>query len=204
MKNNLKSFLTPTLLGGAWGVFIYLVGSLILVQLPLTSFLFYPILFGGITGVIASTLESKIPLTKALVVGLISGFIYQILSPIFPFLSSVLVGASLGGGLVAEKGDLKDVFNRLLSILKGIFLFPVFIYVGGLLASLTSSIFSSHFLLWFFWGGWVSLGVCLIYMPLLKVSETEEDFETLSQVSEFKSEAQEILRDLNQLESKYK
>ncbi len=204
MRDNFKSLLTPTLLGGVWGIFTYLLGSLILIQLPLTSFLFYPILFGGVTVVAAITLASRIPFTRALIIGLVSGFIYQILSPIFPLLSSVLVGASLGGGLVTDERELKDVFKRLLTILKGILLFPVFIYMGGLLASLMSSIFGSYFLVWFFWGGWLSLGICLIYMPLLKVAKTGEEFEAFSEAGEFKLEAQEILRELNQLESGHK
>src|SRR3989304_5860181 len=136
MKNKFKSLLTPILLGGAWGVFTYLLGSFISSRLSFTSFLFYPILFGGVAGIIACTFESRIPFARAITVGLISGFIYNILSPIFPFITSVIVGAILGGGLASDEGRLKDVFSRLIYILKGVFIFPFFIYVGGLLAGL--------------------------------------------------------------------
>lgn len=200
MKNKFKSLLIPILLGGAWGVFTYLVGSLVLSGFSLASFLFYPILFGGVAGIIACTFESRIPFARAITVGLISGLIYHILSPISPFLTSVFVGASFGGSLATDVGKLKGVFRRLISILKGVFIFPFFIYVGGLLAGLTSSIFGSNFIIWFFWGGWLSLGICIINMPLLKEGDTREGFQTLSEVDEFKSEAQQILRDLNQLE----
>ncbi|MGH7908578.1 MAG: hypothetical protein ACRENW_01865 [Thermodesulfobacteriota bacterium] len=204
MKNKFKSLLIPIFLGGAWGVFTYLIGSLISSGFSLASFLFYPILFGGVTVIIACTFGSKIPFVRAITVGLISGLIYHILSPISPFLTSVLVGAGLGGGLAAEEGKFKDVFNRLISVLKGIFFFPIFIYVGGLLAGLTSSIFGSNFIIWFFWGGWLSLGICIIYMPLLKEADSGEDFETLSEADEFTSETHEILRELRQLDSRFK
>jgi hypothetical protein len=203
MKNKLKSMLIPLILCGFWGTFIYLFGTLIFTQSPLASFLFYPILFGGITAIITITIEPKIPFTRALIVGLISGFIYQILSPIFPFLSSILAGVSLGAGLIIDEGKLGDIFNRLFSILKGIFLFPAFIYSGGLVAGITGSIFDSDFFLWFFWGAWIGLGICLISISIFKTSDPEQDFQTLSEVDEFKSEAQEILSELNQLDSRF-
>lgn len=204
MKNKFKSLLTPILLGGAWGVFTYLLGSFISSRLSFTSFLFYPILFGGVTGIIAFTFESRIPFARAITVGLISGLVYHILSPVSPFLTSVLVGAGLGGGLASDEGRLKDVFSRLISILKGVFIFPFFIYVGGLLAGLTSSIFGSNFIIWFFWGAWLSLGICIINMPLFKEADSSEDFQTLSEADEFISETHEILRELRQLDSRFK
>jgi hypothetical protein len=204
MKTKLKSLLIPILLCGAWGVFTYLIVTFILTQSFIGSSLFYPILLVGIIGIVACTIEAKIPFTRAIIVGFISGLIYQILSPIFPLVSSILVGASLGGGLVYEEGNLKDVFSRILSILKGILLFPASIYLGGLLTTITSNIFNMNFLLWFFWGVWIGLGICLIYMPLLKESNTAEGFQTFSEVCRFKSETQEILRDLNQLDLRCK
>ena len=204
MKNKFKSLLTPILLSGAWGVFTYLIGSHILSGFSLASFLFYPVLFGGVTGIIACTFESRIPFVRAITVGFISGLIYHILSPISPFLTSVLIGAGLGGGLATDEGRLKDVFSRLISSLKGVFIFPFFIYVGGLLEGITSSIFGSNFIIWFFWGGWLSLGICIIYMPLFKEEDSGEDFETLSEADEFTSETHEILRELRQLDSRFK
>ena len=204
MKNKFKSLLIPMLLGGAWGVFTYFIGSLVLSGFSLAPLLFYPILFGGVTGIIACTFGSRIPFVRAITVGLISGLIYHILSPISPFLTSVLVGAGLGGGLATDEGRLKDVLRRLISILKGVFIFPFFIYVGGLLAGLTDSIFGSNLIIWFFWGGWLSLGICIINMPLFKEADSSEDLETLSEADEFASETHEILRELRQLDSRFK
>ncbi|MGH7900725.1 MAG: hypothetical protein ACRENZ_03210 [Thermodesulfobacteriota bacterium] len=203
METRLKSLLTTLLLGGIWGVFTYCIGSFVLFRLPLTSFLFYPFLFGGIVVVIAFTIESKIQFTRDLVVGLISGFIYQILSPTLPLLSSVLVGASLGGGLAHDEGTVKDIFGRLFSILKGIIFFPVIIYVGGILVSLTSSITDSYLIFWFSWGILLSLTISFIYSPLLSSENSDNDFQTLSDLDEFKTEAQNILTELNQLISRY-
>ncbi len=203
MRHKLQSLLIPALLGGAWGIFTYLVGTFILTLLPLASSLFYPVLFGGITVITTVTVKSKIPFERALIVGVISGFIYQILSPIFPVLSSVLVGASLGGGMVADGGKLGDIFDRLISILKGVFLFPVIIYSGGLITGLISGIFDLNFLPWFFWGGWLVLAFCLICKPILKIKNAGEDLQTFSELDEFRSEAHEILREMNQLESKF-
>lgn len=203
MKNKLKSLLIPVLLGGIWGVFTYCIGSLVLFRLPFTSFLFYPFLFGGIVVINAFTIESKIQFSRALIIGLICGFIYQILSPTLPLLSSVLVGASLGGGLAHDEGTVKDIFSRLFLILKGIILFPVIIYVGGMLVSLTSSITDSYLIFWFSWGLLLSLAISFIYSPLLSSENSDNDFQTYSDLDEFKTEAQKILTELNQLISRY-
>lgn len=200
MKNKLESVLITMLFGGAWGVFTYFFNSVLLAKLPFATFLFYPLLLGGIAVIIAIAFESRIPFERALLTGLISGFIYSLLSHVFPFLSSVLAGASLGGGFVAEEESLKNIFNRLLSTLKGIVLFPVFVYTGGFI----NDIFSSNFFIWLFWGGWIGLGIFLICMPLFRAGEvnSEEEYAELSELGEFKSEAQEILKELNRLESR--
>ncbi len=203
MKNKLKSLLIPVLLGGIWGVFTYCIGSLVLFRLPFTSFLFYPFFFGGIVVVIACTTESKIQFSRALIIGLISGFIYQILSPTLPLFSSVLVGASLGGGLAHDEGTFKDMFSRLFSILKGIVLFPIFIFVGRLLISLTSSITDSYLIFWFSWGVLLSLTISFIYSPLLNSENSDNDLQTYSDVDQFKSDVQQIKKELNQLISRY-
>ena len=203
MKNKLKPLLTPVLLGGIWGVLTYLVGSLVLFRLPFTSFLFYPFLFGGIVVIVAFKIESKIQFTRALVVGLTSGFIYQILSPTLPFLTSVLVGASLGGGLAHDEGTFKDLLSRLFPILKGIILFPIIICVGGLFAGSSGNIFGSQFVIWFFWGAFLSLAIFFIYKPLLNPEYYNDDLQTPSEIDEFKSETSKILRDLNHLRSRY-
>jgi hypothetical protein len=203
MKNKLKTILIPLILCGFWGAFIYLFGTLMFGRSQIAFFLFYPVLFTGITAIVSVTLGLRIPFTRALLVGLLSGFIYQVLSPIFPFLSSVLVGVSLGGGLIADEGKWGDFFNRIFSAIKGAFISPFFIYTGGLVTGLVSSISDSDFLIWFFWGAWIGLGVCLITIPIFSTDDTEEDFKTLSELDEFKSEVRQILRELDQMESRF-
>jgi hypothetical protein len=195
--------LIPVVLSAFWVAFTYLLGVFILTQFPLMSLLFHPILFMGITLVIAVTLESAIPFSRALAVGFISGFIYQIISPIFPLLSSILAGASLGGGLMIDEGKLGDAFNRVLSIVKGVLILPTFIYIGSLVADFTGSIFDSGFVLWFFWGAWIGLGICLISTSIFQTGDTDQDFQTRSDVDEFKSETQQILSELSQLNSRF-
>ena len=202
MRNNLKPILMALILCGFWGIFAYLVRGFILVRFPITSLLFFPFLFGGIAAIISMIIEKRIPFGRALLVGFISGFVYQLLFLIFPFFASILAGASLGGGLVAGDGKLGDILDRLLSVLKGVFLFPFFIYFGSFILSFIN-LFGSDFLLWFFWGGWVGLVIFLITMPIFKRDHTERDFQTFSEVDEFKSEAQQILSELNQLDSRF-
>jgi len=201
MKNKLKSIFIPLILCGFWGTFIYLLGNFIFTQSRLTPFFFYPVLFTGITAIVSVTLVLRIPFRRALVVGLLSGFIYQVLSPIFPFLSSVLAGVSLGGGLITDNGRWGDLFNRIFSTIKGAFILPIFIYTGGLVTGIPNSIVDSYFFIWFFWGAWIGLGICLITIPVFNTDDTEEDFETLSELDEFKSEVRQILRELDQMES---
>lgn len=202
MKSRLKPLLPTLLLGGIWGEVTYIISSVLLLEIPLVSFLFFPILFTGIVFIITFALGSKIKYSRTLIVGLASGFVYQVLSPALPLLSSVLVGASLGGGLSHNEGTFKDLLKRFFSILKGIILFPIFIFAGGVLTSLTTSITGSLLILWFSWGSLLSLAIWFIYSPLLSSGNSENDFQTHSDVDEFKSGAQQILEELNRLASR--
>jgi hypothetical protein len=203
MNNKIKSILISLILCGFWGTFIYLFGAFIFTKSPMASFLFYPVFFGGITSIVSMAIDLRIPFRRALVVGLLSGFIYQVLSPIFSFLSSMLAGVSLGGGLITDESRWGDFFNRIFSTIKGVFVLPFFIYTGGLITGISGGIFDSHLFLWFFWGGWIGLGVCLITTPIVSIDDTEEDCKTLSELDEFKSEVRQILSELNQLDSRF-
>ncbi len=49
----------------------------------------------------------------------------------------------------------------------------------------------------------MGLGVCLITIPIFGTDDMEEDFKTLSELDEFKSDVQQILRELDQVESRF-
>ncbi len=202
MKTKTIRLLASILLSGFCGIAIHLIGAYILVRFPITSLLFFPLLFGGVAGIISMTIKKRIPFGRALLVGFISGFVYQLLFLVFPFFASILAGASLGGGLIAGDGKLRDILDRLLSVLKGVFLFPFFIYSGGFISSFMN-LSGSDFLLSFFWGGWVGLAICLITIPIFNRENIDQDYQMLSEVDEFRSETQQILRDLAQTESRF-
>jgi hypothetical protein len=95
------------------------------------------------------------------------------------------------------------LFTGITAIVSVTLVLSIFIYTGGLVTGIPGSIFDSDFFLWFFWGAWTGLGVCLITIPVFNTDDTEEDFETLSELDEFKSEVRQILSELNQLDSRF-
>ena len=200
MTTWLKSLLPTLLLGGIWGALTYAISSVLPSEIALPSFLFFPTLFTGIVFIIAIAIGSKIRCTRTITVGLVSGLVYQILSPSVPLLSSVLVGASIGS-IAHHEGNFRDLLDRSFSMLKGIILFPIFIFVGGLLTSLNTVIAGYPLFLWFSWGALLGLAIRFINSPLLCSESAENDPETHSEFEEFKSEAQQILEELNRLAS---
>ncbi len=202
MTARLISLLPTLLLGGMWGAGTYIISSVLSVEIALSSFLFFPILFTGILFITTFAFGARTRCSRTLAVGLASGFVYQLLAPYLPMLSSVLVGASLGGGLALHEGILSGLLNRLFSTLKGMVLFPIFIVVGGLLTSLTTGISGSPLVLWFSWGALLSLAIFLIHSPLLCSRNSENDLETRSDIDQFKSEARQLLEELDRLASR--
>ena len=99
MKVDIFSLAARGILGGIWGLAAVISAYMFDAWLPMFSLLFYPLIFAGAVPLAVLYAGKDVPLLRAVSVGLISGLIYQLLSPVFPLFASVLAGASLGGGL---------------------------------------------------------------------------------------------------------
>ncbi|MGB7291473.1 MAG: hypothetical protein WBD99_04795 [Thermodesulfobacteriota bacterium] len=199
MKNKLKSFLVPMLIGGLWGVIIYLVSSLILSDVPFASSLFFPVLFGGIAGIFSISVRTGISAERAIIVGLLAGFIYNLLSPIFPLLASILLGVCIGAGLGRDSGKSFGVLYRFVRVVKGVLLFPIFIFSGNLVSKFVFSIFNSSLIVWFIWGFLLFFAIYVTCAPFLDSCRSEGDRDTYIMLDEFKRESQGILEEIRRL-----
>lgn len=201
MNARLKSLTVPVLLSGAWGVITFLLGYTLLNNLPLGHVFFYPALLTGVAAVSAIYSGSGKSLTRAALTGFVSGFIYLLISPMFPLLAGILAGASLGGGLSDSGGRSGGLLSAIISTLKGVIIFPLAILSGKFLGLLLLIYLNSAFLCWVFWGAWLGLGVCLIHTPIFKRTLVGCDARLITGLDEFRSEAGEIHRDLAELRS---
>ncbi len=201
MNARFKSLTVPVLLSGAWGVITFLLGYTLLNNLPLGHMFFYPALLTGVAAVSAIYSGSGVSLTRAAFTGFISGFIYLLISPMFPLLAGILAGASLGGGLSGSGGRSGGLLSAIISTLKGVIIFPLVILSGKYIGLLILIYSGSVFVAWVFWGAWLGLGVCLIHSPIFKRKRAGCDARMLSGLDEFRSEAREIHRDLEGLRS---
>lgn len=201
MNARLKSLTVPVLLSGAWGVITFLLGYTLLNNLPLGHVFFYPALLTGVAAVSAIYSGSGMSLARAALTGFVSGFIYLLISPMFPLLAGILAGASLGGGLSDSGGRSGGLLSAIISTLKGVIIFPLAILSGKFLGLLLLIYLNSAFLCWVFWGAWLGLGVCLIHTPIFKTRRVGCDARLITGLDEFRSEAGEIHRDLAELRS---
>lgn len=178
----------------------YVLGFLLLSNVPMGYVFFYPMMMIGVAVVVSISGGSGVSPARAALTGLATGFIYLLVSPMFPTLASVLAGASLGGGLSARSGRLGGLVNGMLSTLKGMIIFPLVIYLGEMLGAFVLIFLNSIFLCMVFWGAWLGLGVCLIRFPVSgkSVSGNTRRAEGLDA---FRDEAGEIKRELAELES---
>jgi hypothetical protein len=199
MKNIFKSFMVPTIMGGLWGIIIYLFYSLILSNVPFSSFLFFPGLFGGIAGILSISVSTGISIERAIIVGLLAGFIYNLLSPIFPLLASILVGACIGAGLGRDSGKIFNFLYRFIRVVKGVLLFPIFIFSGNLVSQFVFSIFNSSFIVWFIWGFLLFFAIYVTCAPFSDSCRSEGDRDTYLMLDEFKRETREVLQGIGRL-----
>lgn len=200
MKALLKSFTVPVLLSAAWGAVTYVLGFLLLSNVPMGYVFFYPMMMIGVAVVVSISGGNGVSRARAALTGLASGFIYLLVSPMFPLLASVLAGASLGGGLSARSGRFGGLLSGTVSTLKGIIIFPLVIYSGEILGAWVLVFLNSIFLCMVFWGAWLGLGVCLIRLPASRKS-ISGNTRRMQGLDEFRDEAGEIKRELEELES---
>lgn len=204
MRLGLKSLILPGALGGVWGlsvvVFTYAFERLI----PMASLLFYPLLFAGAVPAAVLFSERAVSPLRAVSVGIVSGCIYQLLSPLFPLLSSVLAGAALGGGLSQNTGKSGDILESVLSTLKGVAILPVLIISGSFIGGVLYGVTESPIVYWFFWGLWAAVGISFIPRARSKKSGPEYAPSDRDVLEEFTQEAREIRRDLAELNSSFK
>lgn len=199
MKRKFKDILFPLVISGLWGVGVFFVSSKMTHGFPFASILFYSLIFGGITGIFSISVRTGISLERALIVGLLAGFIYSLVSPIFPLLASILVGVCIGAGLGKDSGKVFNFLYRFLRVIKGVLLFPIFIFSGDLVSHFVFGIFNSSFIVWFIWGLLIFLTIYITCAPFLDSHKSDGDRETKGMLDEFKRESQGILKEISRL-----
>jgi len=201
MKALLKSFVVPVLFSGAWGVMTYILGDIFLSRVPIGYMFFYPIIMTGVVVAAAISGGSNVSHARAALTGFITGFIYLLVSPMFPTLAAVLAGASLGGGLSEGRGRFGGLLDCAVSTLKGMIVFPIVIYSGEILGAFIFIFLNSLFLGMVFWAAWLGLGVCIIRFPVTGRRGIGGNQRRVRGLDEFRDEASEIKRDLGELGS---
>jgi hypothetical protein len=201
MKDAIKSFIVPVLLSGVWGVIAFLGGYAVFNMFSPSREFFYPILLAGV--VFASTLStftrgSGVSGSRAALTGFISGFIYLLVSPLFPLLASILAGACLGGGLSTGGRRFGGFLDGIISTLKGMIILPLVILSGEFLSVLVFIFTESVILGCFLWGAWLGLGVCLIRFPVFRREGGRDELRMIPGLEEFRAESREIERDLRE------
>ena len=188
MKRIPASIIFTVLISAAWGAAVFTIYRLFPGAVP--TGLYYPLILSGVAA--ASGMCRGIPLVRAAFAGLASGFVYALLSPVFPLAGAAISGACLGGGIA--RGGRPGVF---LQALKGALLFPLFVVTGAFVGAFVQ--YAGPLLPALFWASWLGLAAGVITMPFLKerVRKAKDDLD--DSVREFSSEARSIDADLREL-----
>ena len=128
-----------------------------------------------------------------------AGFVYNLLSPIFPLLASISVGACIGAGLGRGSGKIFKLLDTLVRVMKGVLLFPIFIFSGNLVSQFGFSIFNSSYIVWFIWGFLLFFAIYVTCAPFLDSCRSEGDRDTYIMLDEIKKECQGILKEMRRL-----
>jgi len=197
MKRRSKRSAVPVLLSGLWGTAVYLLTLTQLYELPFAGLLFYPVLITGPVLITSACKRRCGSYMNAALAGLVSGLIYQLVSPFFPLLASVLAGASLGGALSREGSGF---FTTALSALKGIVIFTVLIALGGPVSRMALYFTGRLAVYWLFWGALIGAG-SLFLVPSEDNAERKECGFTDGNIAyeDLRAETRDIMRELDEL-----
>ncbi len=191
MRRIPSSIIFTVLISAACGAAVSVLFRLFPGTLP--AGLYYPLVLSGVAA--ASGMCRGVPPARAAFAGLAAGFVYALLSPVFPLAGAALSGACLGGGIT--RGGKPGVF---LQALKGALLFPLFVVTGAFVGVFVQ--YAGPFLPALFWASWLGLAAGVITTPFLKerVRKAENDLD--GSLREFSGEARGIDADLRELYEK--
>jgi len=182
-----SSIIFTVLISAAWGAAVFMLYRLFPNAIP--TGLYYPLILSGVGA--ASGVSQGIMPGRAAFAGLAAGFVYALLSPLFPLAGAALSGACLGGGIVrAGKPGI------LLQALKGALLFPLFIVTGAFVGAFVE--YAGPFLPALFWASWLGLAAGVITTPFFKERGRKAENNLNDSLREFSGEARGIESDLNQ------
>ncbi len=201
MKLNIKSRLARGILGGIWGLAAAISAYMFDAWLPMFSLLFYPLIFAGAVPLAVLFNGKDVPVLRAVLVGLISGLIYQLLSPIFPLFASVLAGASLGGGLTRNAEKPGEMLGLVLNTIKGSVIVPLVVLTGSFIGGSLYMFTESPLVYWFFWGFWAVIGVTFILNSVFRDQHHDCEIRGHCALDDFKEDARDITRELSELNS---
>ena len=152
--------------------------------------LYYPLVLSGVAA--ASGMCRGVPPARAAFAGLAAGFVYTLLSPVFPLAGAALSGACLGGGIT--RGGKPGVF---LQALKGALLFPLLIVTGAFVGVFIE--YAGPFPAALFWASWLGLAAGVIATPFFKERVRKAENNLNDSLREFSGEARGIDADLREL-----
>jgi len=188
MRRIPSSIIFTVLISAACGAAVFTLYRLFPNSIP--AGLYYPIILSGVAA--GSGMCRGIPPTRAAFAGLAAGFVYALLSPLFPLAGAALSGACLGGGIT--RGGKPGVF---LPALKGALLFPLFIVTGAFVGVFVE--YAGPFPAALFWASWLGLAAGVITAPFFKGRLRKEENDLDDSLREFSGEARGIDADLREL-----
>jgi len=191
MRRIPSSIIFTVLISAAWGAAVSALYRLSPSVIP--TGLYYPLLLSGVAA--ASGTCRGVPPARAAFAGLAAGFVYALLSPLFPLAGAALSGACLGGGIT--HGGKPGVF---LPALKGAILFPLFVVTGAFVGAFVQ--YTGPFPAALFWASWLGLASGVITTPFLKERARKAKDDLDGSLREFSGEARGIDADLRELYEK--
>jgi hypothetical protein len=188
MRRIPSSIISTVLISAAWGAAVFVLYRLFPNAIPVG--LYYPLVLSGVAA--ASGVCRGIMPGRAAFAGSAAGFVYALLSPLFPLAGAALSGACLGGGIA--RGGKPGVF---LQALKGALLFPFFVVTGAFVGVFVE--YASPFPAALFWASWLGLAAGVITTPFLKERAGKAKDDLDDSLREFSGEAHGIDADLREL-----
>ncbi|NIS08180.1 MAG: hypothetical protein GWO07_05330 [Candidatus Dadabacteria bacterium] len=200
MNHLIKNISISLVLGAVWAVITKSVLSVNFIPVSIILPVFYPLLFTGFLFISSLYFDLEIGLSKILITGASSGFVYYLLSLYFPLISIVLITIIISAGFVNHKNITSGFIT---SLIKGLIFIPVGIFASDVLIGIFSAFTTVEIFSWIILGSVLNVCFMAVIIPFTRlmgiVDKKDNNHQVKSEIDDFRAQTSDIIKEIESI-----
>lgn len=201
MNHLIKNISMSLVLGAVWAVITKSVLSVNFIPGSIILPVFYPLLFTGFLFISSLYFDLEIGLSKILITGASSGFVYYLLSLYFPLMSIVLITIIISAGFVNHKKNITSGFIS--ALIKGFIFILVGIFTADVLIGVFSAFTTAEIISWMILGSVLNVCFMAVIIPLTRlmgiVDKNDNNHQIKSEIDDFRTQTSDIIKEIESI-----